>query len=112
MGGADFFTGYDTFWTAVGHDAARFHVFSWDAFNWWLEDQPIIERVGANGFLAFQGLADAPLVQSATAITARFDGSINFCSALTPPAMPAWPPTCAEPIECRSDRHELRLIRR
>jgi hypothetical protein len=112
LSGAEFFEGYDTFWTGVAHDAARFHVFSWYAFNWWLEDLPIIERVGPNGYLAFQGIADAPMIQSPTAINARFDGSISFCPALTPPALAQWAPTCAERVECQSDRHELKLIRR
>jgi len=112
LGGADFFPAYDTFWTGVGHDAARFHVFSWDAFTWWLEDRPIIERIGPNGFLSFEGIADAPLVQSPTAITAQFDGTITFCSALTPPVLAQWIPTCGAPVACRSDRHEFRMIRR
>ena len=112
LSGADFFPAFDTFWTGVGHDAARFHVFSWHAFTWWLEDRPIIERVGPNGFLSFQGIADAPLVPSPTAITARFDGDITFCSAVTPPALAQWLPTCGAPVTCRSDRHQFRMIRR
>jgi hypothetical protein len=112
LGGADFFPAYDKFWAGVGHDAARFSIFSRDAFNWWLDDLPIIERVGPTGFLAFMGTANAPLVQSPTAITAQFDGSISFCSALTAPARDNFPPTCAAPIECRSDRHQIRFLRR
>ena len=109
--GADFFPAYDTFWSSVAGDAARFQVFSWDAFNWWLEDQPIIERVGPQSFVAFQGTATAPLVQSPTAITAQFDGAITYCNALTPPAIANFPPTCAAPVECRSDRHQVRFVR-
>ena len=112
LSGADFFPAYDTFWSSVASDAARFQVFSFDAFNWWLEDQPIIERVGPTGFLAFMGTASAPLVQSPTAITAQFDGDITFCDALTSPARANFPPTCAAPVACRSDRHQLRFIRR
>ena len=112
LSGAEFFPAYDTFWSGVAHDAARFNVYSWDALNWWLEDQPIIERVGPTGFVAFMGTANAPLVQSPTAITAEFDGSISFCYALTPPAIANFPPTCAAPIECRSNQHQIRFTRR
>ena len=110
--GADFFAAHDTFWSSVAADAARFQVSSWDAFNWWLEDQPIIERVGPQSFVAFQGTANAPLVQSPTAITAQFDGTVTYCYPLTPPAIQNFPPTCAAPVECRSDRHQVRFLRR
>ena len=45
LNGADFYQGYGKMSLTAAHDAVRFNVFSWDAFNWWLEDQPIVERV-------------------------------------------------------------------
>jgi hypothetical protein len=112
LSGPDLFPAYDRFWASVGHDAARFSVYSLDAFKWWLEDQPIIERVGANGFLSFIGTAHAPVMTPPAAFTAAFDGSISFCSMMTPPARDSFPPTCAAPVECRSDRHQIRFTRR
>ena len=112
LGGADLFRSYDKFSASVGHDAARFFVFSFDALKWWLEDQPIIERVGPNGFLAFMGTAQAPVSTPSAPFSAAFDGTISFCSAMTPPSRDNFPPTCAAPVECRSDQHQIRFIRR
>ena len=42
---ADFYQGYSKMWLMAAQDAVRFNIASWDAFNWWLEDQPIVERV-------------------------------------------------------------------
>ena len=60
------------------------------------------------------GTANAPLPPSPTAINAQFDGSINFCNALTPPAIANATPTCAAQasVSCRSDQHQVRFIRR
>lgn len=87
-------------------------VFSLDAFRWWLADQPIIERVGPDGFLAFVGTAQAPVITTPAAFTAAFDGSISFCSAMTPQTSDHFRPSCAAPVECRSDQHQIRFVRR
>src|SRR5262245_7549828 len=42
LSGADFYQGYSKMWMTAAHDAVRFTVRSWDPFNWWLEDHPII----------------------------------------------------------------------
>jgi hypothetical protein len=110
--GADFFPSFDTFSSTVSDGAARFRIFSWDAFNRRREDHPIVERVGPTSFVALQGTAHAPLVPSPTAILAQFDGSFTFCPSFSAPGRPSYPPTCAAPVQCRSDRHELRLIRK
>jgi len=110
--GAEFFPAYDTFWWGAANDVGRFHVNSWYAYNWGFVDQPIIERIGSTAFIAFMGTASAPLPPSPTAINAQFDGSINFCYALTPPAIANSPPTCAAPISCRSNQHQVRFVRR
>ena len=107
LNSADFFPAYDTFWWGAANDVGRFHVFSWYAYNWGLVNQPIIERIGSTGFVAFMGTASAPLPPSPTAINAQFDGSISFCSAMTPPAIANFrrrvPRRCsAGPISIRS----------
>lgn len=112
LSGADLVPDFDTFSTAVHDGSARFNVSSWQMSQRLLQDEPIVELVGTNSFVAFQGTAVAPLPPSPTAINARFDGSITFCSALLPPAIRQFRPACNQPVVCRSDRHQLRLIPR
>jgi hypothetical protein len=87
-------------------------VYSWDAFNWWLEDQPIIERLPSGGYLAWMGTATTPVVRSTASVTAAFDGSVSYCATPREPDVTNYPPTCSAPIECKSDRHQLVLKRR
>ena len=110
--GADFQRGYDTFSAVVASDAARFLVYSWDAFNWWGEDQPIIERLSTGGNVAWMGTATTPVVTSTAFITANFDGSVSYCAVPRDPEVTNYPPTCSAPVECKSDRHQLALRRR
>lgn len=75
--------------------------------------QPIIERLGSGSFVAFEGVTNTLRVASPTVMTAFFDGSITFCSALTLPVRGGLPPTCAAvAVECQSERHQLRFVRR
>jgi Carboxypeptidase regulatory-like domain len=110
--GANFQPGYDTFSAIVASDAARFLVYSWDAFNWWGEDQPIIERLPAGGYVSWMGTATTPVVNSTSSITATFDGSVSYCSAPSEPTMTNYPPTCSAIVECKSDHHQVVLKRR
>jgi hypothetical protein len=112
LGGGAFYEAYDTFWAAAGHDAARFSVYSRDALNWWLEDQPIIERLGPSSYLAFMGSAVVPIASSNGPMSGSFNGSVTFCPAAIDPSRPDFPPTCAAPVECQSDQHRLTLTRR
>jgi hypothetical protein len=110
--GAEFQRGYETFFATVASDAARFSVYSWDAFNWWGEDQPIIERLPSGGYVAWMGTATTPVVSSTASITAQFDGSVSYCATPREPDMTNYPPTCSAPVECKSDHHQLVLTRR
>ena len=110
--GAEFQRGYDTFFAGVASDAARLYIYSWDAFNWWLEDQPIIERLPSGGYVAWMGTATTPVVNSTTSISATFDGSVTYCAVPREPEVTNYPPTCSAPVECKSDRHQLILKRR
>lgn len=113
LSGASFQPAYDTFWATVAEDAVSLSVYSWDAFRWWLEDYPIIERVGEGRLVAMKGTARADAVASnASAITALFTGTYSYCTAITEPSFPNFPTTCSAPVECQSDRHHLRLARR
>ena len=110
--GARFQSGYDTFSAIVANDAARFLVYSWDAFNWWGEDQPIIERLAAGGYVTWMGTATTPVVNSTSSMAATFDGSVSYCSTPSEPTMTNYPPTCSAIVECKSDHHQLVLKRR
>lgn len=80
--------------------------------DWWPHERPFIERVGPDAFLMLVGTVRAPVLTTPAPFTAAFDGTISFCSAMTPPSRDNFPPTCAAPVECRSDRHQIRFIRR
>ena len=112
LSGADLVPDFDTFSTGVQGGSARFNVSSWQMSQRLLQNEPIVELVGPNSFVSFQGTATAQLPPSPTAINARFDGSITFCGALLPPAIRHWRPSCNQPVVCTSDRHQLRLIPR
>lgn len=112
LNGADLYQGYNKMWLTATHDAARFNIFSWDAFNWWLEDQPIIERLTPTSHVSLSGAATAPVSSGQSTITAALDGTFAFCAESKPGAQPAWPPTCAVPlVECTSAHHQLTMIR-
>jgi hypothetical protein len=113
LGGADFYFGYGAFSGLVADDAVRLAVFSWDAFNGWLEDHPIFERLTTTTYLAFMGTATASGAQPGAPIAAVLDGTISYCASATAPSIAGFPPTCSVPvIDCRSDRHQLSLSRR
>jgi hypothetical protein len=108
LGGADFYFGYDTFSGLLGDDAVRLMVFSRDAFNKWLEDQPIFERLDSTSYLSVMGTATATGARAGTSFTAVMDGTIAYCSSAKAPTTADFPPTCSVPIvECQSNRHEI-----
>jgi hypothetical protein len=53
--GAVFQYGYSNFFGVLGSDAFRVFISSYDAFNWWLEDHPLIERLAEGGHLSIFG---------------------------------------------------------
>ena len=110
--GATFQSGYNTFSAIVASDAARFLVYSWDAFNWWGDDEPIIERPATGGYVAWMGTATTAVVTSTSSITAAFNGSVSYCAAPREPDVTNYPPTCSAIVECKSDHHQLSLTRR
>ena len=110
--GANFQSGYNTFSAVVASDAARFLIYSWDAFNWWGDDEPIIERPATGGYVAWMGTATTPVLNSTSSITAAFNGSVSYCAAPSEPTMTNYPPTCSAMVECKSDHHQLTLTRR
>jgi Carboxypeptidase regulatory-like domain len=113
LNGADFYQGYNKIWLMTTHDAVRFHIFSWDAFNWWLEDEHIVERVTPTSHLSVAGTATAAVSNSQSTITTELDGTLSFCAESKPGAQLQWPPTCAVPaVGCRSTHHLLTMIRR
>jgi hypothetical protein len=112
LSGAEFYPGYDTLFAVVADDTVRFFVSSWDAFNWWLEDHPIYERLSSGGFLAVMGAATAMNVTSDGSMSATFEGSLSYCGAARDSMNAQWPPECSVPVvTCHSPRHHLALSR-
>jgi hypothetical protein len=110
--GADFYPGYGSFFAVVGGDAARFFVSSADAYNAWLEDWPIFERLGPSSYLALQGVATVAVASGDVEISGTFNGSFAYCAAAREPAQWLFAPTCDAPVECKSSAHRLTLSRR
>jgi hypothetical protein len=108
--GADFYQGYDKMWLIAAHDAVRFNVFSWDAYNWWLEDDPVIERLTPTSHLSISGMATTAVSNGQSTISSTLNGTFSFCAESKPGAQPQWPPTCAVPaVECTSAHHQLTM---
>lgn len=113
LNGADFHQGYGTIWLVTTHDAVRFNISSWDAFNSWLEDQPVIERVTPTSHVSVSGRATAAVSNGQSTMTAVLDGTFSFCAESKPGAQPQWALTCAvAAVECTSARHQLTMARR
>ena len=112
LNGADFYQGYDKMSLTAARDAVRFNIFSWDAFQWWLEDEPIIERVTPTSHFSVSGTATAAVSNGQSTITTALDGTFSYCAESKPGAQPAWPPTCAVlQVECTSAHHLLTIRR-
>ena len=105
LGGASFFQRSSSFNVMVATDFARFIVYSAAS----MDDEPVVEELAPDTFLAFMGTATADASRTDRVISARFDGSIQYC--------PTTPSTTyfkcpVEPVECRSGSHQLILTRK
>ena len=110
--GGEFYSGYGRLSMIAADDAVRVLLFSWDAYERWLEDHPIIERVTSSSYVSLWGTATGASERTATTINATFDGSISYCAEPKPPTTPEFPPTCAVPqVTCTSPSHQLTLVR-
>jgi hypothetical protein len=113
LSGGDFYQGYSKMSLTAARDAVRFTVLSWDPFNWWLEDHPIIERLTPTSHFSVSGTATAALSNGQSTITSMLNGTFAFCAESKPGAQPLWAPTCAvPPVECTSANHQLTMTRR
>ena len=111
LSGATFQPAYETFFGVLSPSAARVSFMSYSAFSWWLEEQPIIEQLGA-GYLSVIGTATL-MVGSGSPLTATLGGTWSYCSAAAQPGGPNWPLTCATAVaECRATDHQLTLAPR
>jgi carboxypeptidase family protein len=110
LGRADFYDGHASTSVTAAHDAVRFNIFSWDAFNWWLEDDPIFERLTPVSYVSISGSGIGQLANDQRTIRAPWAGTFEYCAESNPPAMPNYAPTCAAArVECTSMNHELTL---
>jgi hypothetical protein len=110
LSGANFQEAYGAMWLTAARDAARFNVFSWDAYNWWLEDDPIIERVTPTTHLSLSGTAIGAVANGQSTISATLDGTFSYCAESKPATNVSFPLQCAVPaVDCKSAHHQLTL---
>lgn len=102
---------YNRFSGNVAGDSVRVFVYSEDAQQAWLEDEPIVELIDGTT-LAFMGTARSSGLADSNSITADFDGTISYCAAPVAPAKPDFPPTCSAEVKCGSHHHLLTMTRR
>ena len=112
LGDATFYPGYGTISLQVGADGAKVLVFSRDAFENWLEDHPIFERVGQSGYLSMMGSAQIRRADGGRS-NGAFDGSYTYCPSAQVNTTNNWPPTCAvAAVTCESRNHQFSFVSR
>jgi hypothetical protein len=113
LSGANLFPSYDKISGIVSDDAVRLFIDSWDADNWWLEDDPIFDRLDQTTYVSLDGIAVSSVPSSTVSIAATLDGTIAYCSASQDPATTNWPLRCPGAlVECKSGQHHVTLTRK
>lgn len=110
--GATFYDFYDTAWGIVDQNGARLFVSSLDAFNAWLEDHPLFERLAPTEYFGVHGTATLPPGRGNEPIVTRLTGEVSYCLNASRQPNADWPPLCGTPVTCQSAEHELTLTRR
>jgi hypothetical protein len=89
--GGEFYSGYGKLSAIVGDDAVRVILLSWDAYERWLDDYPIIERVTPSTHLSLRGTANGSSQPNPTTVGMTFDGTISYCAESKPSSTPEFP---------------------
>ena len=111
LGGADFYSGYGTLFGTRRDADTTFWISSVEAFDNWLEEQPIFERLPSSGYVSFVGKANMS-VEPNGAMTLNWDGEFAYCPSFRPDSNPLWPPVCTtSAVYCQSALHQLVLVR-
>jgi len=111
LSGTNFYPHYDSFWILSHTSAiARLYIMSTFAMNKWLDEIPIIERLAAGGYFAVSGVGDVPFIRSVPTVPVTFTGEFTYCPTPIDRADPD-PPSCRQPVTCKSDTHSLSLAR-
>ena len=103
LSGAELVTNSDVFWGNQSGNDVHFFLTSLYAMNTWLDELPIVERVGQDEYVAVDGRTSIVSVMGSPVDT-TFEGSISYCSAGERSA-PFY--RCAS--LCTSNRHRLTL---
>jgi len=112
LSGADLVPNYDTLAATPADNAVRFYLYSAYAAAWWLDEEPIVERLDATSYVAFTATATV-MPWNPDQSMAAVDGTIAYCPAAKEASAPMYPPTClVPPVECKSSAHRLSLARR
>jgi hypothetical protein len=85
----------------------RLTVSSWEAFVRWLDDLPVVEKVGPSEYLALQGAARAEAARAGEPVSAAFDGTWSYCPSGADNAL--YFACSATAIVCQSTHHRLVL---
>jgi len=111
LGGADFYPAYGSFSVFARTPLiADFYVYSLEASKR-LEDLPIFERLVSAGYVAINGVASVVFDGSTLAGSVPFGGRFTYCPKGTD-GEGLLPPSCDEPVDCRSTNHTLVLASR
>lgn len=111
LGGASFYPGYATASAGTRSDLFNLFLFSRDAFDLWLDDLPLYERLPEGGFVSVMGNAITSVNGLAFPLSMDLNGTIEFCAAARDQAWP-FAPGCSVPIaSCTSTRHRVMLAR-
>jgi hypothetical protein len=100
-------TKYDNFLVGVAGDLVAFELRG--------EGPWLVEQVGPNTYLGFDGRAEASVATATVStITASFEGFINYCGAKaeTAPYYDGSPARAVTSAVCESKNHHLILTRR
>ena len=109
--GPDFFSRYETFMVRSLPVGGKFTMHSVYAYDRWLDEVPVFERLPSGGYFALSGSADVPIRKSDTSVSAPFAGTFSYCARPTAAANADLPPSCAQPIDCQSTTHGLTVLR-
>jgi hypothetical protein len=103
LGGADFFDGLNLFGAFVTTDAVRYEIY----LRGFEEEDPMVEQVSPTEYVSFAGEAIADVIPGESVITARFNGTVDYC--LATPTTTSY--ECSSSVVCSSDSHKLILTR-
>jgi hypothetical protein len=99
---------YNSFFVRGYSDGMKVGLYSQYAVEAWLEEDPLIQRLGPREHYSILGNGSVPFLQAGKT-SGEWSGVITYCSADEPPRQPTWASTCpvAATARCESTHHRL-----